>query len=176
MPKQPRTPRERALEAAEGYVMLEMPRHALRALTGVSDDAEDRFELHKLRGEALRLEEEYEAALVAFDKAHSESPDDVSVLLGMAWCYKRSDQLQRAIDVMEQAYRAAPQESIVLYNLACYFALDGNKASSLSWLGRALRMQRSLRKLIPEETDFDQLRHDPDFQLIAGIRKVSDVP
>jgi len=176
MAKHPRTPRERALEAAEGYVMLEMPRHALRTLAGIADDGEDRFELHKLRGEALRLEEEYEAALVAFDKALSESSDDVSVLLGMAWCYKRTDQLHRAIDMMERAYQAAPQESIVLYNLACYFALDGNKASALSWLGRALRMQRSLRKLIPDETDFDGLRSDPDFQFIVGIRKVSDVP
>ena len=69
---------------------------------------------------------------------------------------------------MEEAYHSDPEQPIVLYNMSCYFALAGNKAQSLSWLGRALRMEAGLRKLIDDETDFDGLRDDPDFQLIVG--------
>jgi hypothetical protein len=95
-------------------------------------------------------------------------------MLGMAWCYKRTSQLPRAVAIMEEAYRVAPKEAIVLYNLACYYSLQGNKVKALSWLGRALRMRAELRKLIGDETDFDGLRDDPDFQFIADAHKIVD--
>lgn len=169
-----RTRRERRLEAARGYLMLDMPRHAVRELDAIEDPEKIPFELNQLRGEALKLRGEYEAALAAYNRALAEKPTDLTVLLGMAWCYKRTDQLSRAISAMEQAYRNQPNESIVLYNLACYFALDGNKTQALSWLGRALRMESSLRKLIPNESDFDRLRDDPDFQFVIGAKNTSE--
>lgn len=70
---------------------------------------------------------------------------------------------------MEQAYQASPKQPIVLYNLSCYFSLAGDKAQALSWLGRALRIEPTLRELIPDESDFDPLRNDPDFQFVIGI-------
>ena len=42
------------------------------------------------------------------------------------------------------------------------------KTQALSWLGRALRMDASYRQLIDDESDFDPLRHDPDFQMIVS--------
>jgi hypothetical protein len=56
-----------------------------------------------------------------------------------------------------------------LYNMACYLALDGNREQALSWLGRALRMDKTLCKLVPAETDFDSLKHDPDFQHLLEL-------
>jgi tetratricopeptide (TPR) repeat protein len=150
-----------------------MATHALRELKGIDDPEDSAFDVNRLRGEALQQLGEHEAAIDAYTRALDEKPDDLSVLLGMAWCYKRTDQLQRAISAMEQAYRAAPNEPIVLYNLACYFALAGEKAQALSWLGRALRMRRELRQLIAEETDFDTLRGDPDFQFVANAHHVA---
>ena len=79
---------------------------------------------------------------------------------------------------------------VVLYNIACYYSLAGDKAQALSWLGRALRMEtalrkqmteepefgrKSLRELIPDEPDFDQLRNDPDFQYIANLELTTDL-
>lgn len=175
MSKNARTQRERKLEAARGYLELDMPQHALRELNGIDEPEKCPFAINQLRGEAYRAQGEFHDALRAFGRALAEEPNDLSVLLGMAWCYKRTSQLPRAIAAMEQAYRAKPDEPIVLYNLSCYFALDGNKTQALSWLGRALRMESSLRKLIPDESDFDSLRDDPDFQFIAGMRNASDV-
>ena len=160
--------RERKLEAACGYLELNMPQHALRELDRIADPEAVAFEFYRLRGEALRASGQFDSALEAFAPALAEKPDDLSVLMGMAWCYKRTGQLARAIAAMEQAYRAHPKEPIVLYNLACYFSLGGEKSQALSWLGRALRMESSLRKLVPEEPDFDPLRNDPDFQYVTG--------
>jgi Flp pilus assembly protein TadD len=163
-----RTRRERRLEAARGYLALDMPNQALRELNAIDDPEECPFAAHHLRGEALRQREDYESALDHFQLALGEEPKDLSVLLGMAWCLKRVDRLDDAITTMERAYECAPQEAIVLYNLACYHALAGHKSLALSWLGRALRMEGSLRVLIPEESDFDGLRHDPDFQFVTS--------
>lgn len=159
---------KRLISAAEGYLMLEMPKHALASLDQISGGREVQFSIHCLRGFALRDLKRHDEALRCFEWALTEDPDSADVLLAMAWCYKRTDQLDQAISIMEEAYRVSPRESIVLYNLACYWALAGNKTQALSWLGRALRMDRKLLKLIPEESDFDCLRHDPDFEMIVS--------
>jgi len=176
MARNARARREKLLEAARGYLTLDLPVHALKQLRAIKDPEKCPFAISQLRGEALRQNKEYDAALNAYHRALAEKPTDLSVLLGMAWCYKRTDQLPRAIEAMEDAYRAAPTEPIVLYNLACYFSLAGDKTRALSWLGRALRMNSSLRMLIDDESDFDELRDDPDFQFIAGAHNVSDAP
>lgn len=169
-----RVRREKLLRAAEGYLALEMPEHALASLNEVPEPEQSRYQFHLLRGEALRALARHREALSSLEVAFSEKPDDTSLLMSLAWCYKRTDELPKAIAAMEHAYRTSPKEAVILYNLACYWTLAGNKAQALSWLGRALRMDKDkhLRSLIPDEHDFDRLRHDPDFQ--SMIKSVDD--
>lgn len=164
--------REKLLGAAEGYLSLEMPEHALASLREVPDPEEARFAFHYLRGEALKVLARHAEALESLHQALEEKPDHVPLLLSLAWCYKRVDQLPKAIAAMEQAYRASPKDPLILYNLSCYWSLAGNKAQALSWLGRALRMDLSFRKLIAAEHDFDPLRDDEDFQ--SMLRALDD--
>ncbi|MBQ18752.1 MAG: hypothetical protein CMJ65_16705 [Planctomycetaceae bacterium] len=162
----------RRIEAAEGYLLLEMSERALRELREVEslvdEDSTHCFELTRLRAEAFRQLEDYREGARQFLAAQAMDREDLSVSIGLAWCLKRSDRLDEAIDVMLAAYELHNDEAIVLYNLSCYFALAGDKTNALSWLGRALRMEASLRSLILEETDFDGLRNDSDFRLITG--------
>jgi tetratricopeptide (TPR) repeat protein len=167
---------ERRIDAAEGYLMLEMPEQALRELRMVearvgSDDLM-LGTIARLRGEAYRLQQDYEEGARQFLVAQSEDSEDLEVSIGLAWCLKRSSRLEEAIDVMMAAYQFHDDEPIVLYNLACYFALASDKVRALSWLGRAIRMEASLTELVADEPDFDGLRHDADFQLIVGERTV----
>lgn len=164
----------RRIEAAEGYLLLEMAAHALEELREVESlidgdgDSTHHIEVTRLRGEAFRQLEDYEEGARQFLAAQALDRENLSVSMGLAWCLKRSDRLDEAIDVMLAAYQLHDDEAIVLYNLSCYFALAGDKTNALSWLGRALRMEGSLRALILEETDFDGLRDDLDFRLITG--------
>jgi tetratricopeptide (TPR) repeat protein len=187
----PQRDRQRKLEAACGYIELNMPEHALRELGRIADPESIPLDFNRLRGEGLRALDRFEEALEAYARALAVDPDEISVLAGIAWCYKRTGQLHKAIEAMERAYQSHPKELIVLYNLACYFSLAGEKAQALSWLGRALRMESTLRKQHPEgerssapwgfghlepslreriaeEPDFDPLRNDPDFQYLTG--------
>jgi tetratricopeptide (TPR) repeat protein len=162
-----RSSRDRELAAAEGYIALGMYAHALAALDKIADPEEAAFATNLLRGDALRHLERHDEALIALHLAFDEKPDDVDLLMAMAWCYKRTNQLPRAITSMERAYRIKPKEAVILYNLSCYWSLASNKTQALSWLGRALRMDNDLRRLIDDEPDFDSLRNDPDFLLIV---------
>jgi tetratricopeptide (TPR) repeat protein len=122
-----------------------------------------------LRGDALRAKLDHDQALDCFRQAHELDPESLDAMLGMAWCFKRIDRVDQSIETMRLALQAHPKVPIVLYNLACYYSLAGNKEQALSWLGRALRMNRSIAKLIPEETDFDPLRNDPDFRHLLEL-------
>jgi tetratricopeptide (TPR) repeat protein len=160
---------KRHLRAAEGFLSLGMPDHALDALKQISDPAEATVDLYLLRGDALRAKQEHELALACFQQAHELSSTSLEALMGMAWCHKRLDRLDQSIDCMRQAYQAHPTIPVVLYNMACYYSLAGNKEQALSWLGRALRMSPSLGKLVADESDFDPLRDDPDLKHLLTL-------
>ena len=166
--------RRKQLDAASGYLILGMAERALCELDRIEDARAVTGEFHSLKGEALRQLEDYDAALTAYGRALAEQPTSIDLLMGMAWCYKRIGMVEQAIAATEQAYRVAPQEPILIYNLACYYALNGEKSQALSRLGRALRMDSSLRKLVADESDFDVLRDDPDFQLIINVMDDAD--
>tara|TARA_R110002095_G_scaffold72727_8_gene61891 strand:+ start:11277 stop:11813 length:537 start_codon:yes stop_codon:yes gene_type:complete len=157
---------KRYLNAAEGYLMLEMPEQALRELSRMAPTDNDSERYYRLAGQAQQLTKRYSEALDAYQHAYENDPKNLTTLMGMAWCYKRTNQLPLAISTMEEAYQHHAEEPVVLYNLSCYFALAGDKTNALSWLGRSLRMEPTLMKLIKEETDFDSLRSDKDFQFI----------
>lgn len=169
MPFNPKNTRLRRLGAAEGYLELQMPDHALRELDGLDDPGELTFIACILRGKARLAKLEYHKALDAFRLAHLEKPTDLDALISMAWCLKRIDRLPQAIDTMKLAYQFHKDAAIVLYNMACYYALAGEKENALSWLGRSLRMDRNYLKLIPDESDFDSLRNDDDFQHLLEL-------
>ena len=162
---------EKLLDAARGYLTLEMPNHALRELQKIADQQGVEFECHQLEGEALRQKGEYETALDAFSRAFDLKPHELSVLFGLAWCYKRTGQLPKSIETMQLALESSPEEPIVPYNLSCYYALAGKKSEALTWLRQALKQERSLRKLISEETDFDGIRDDEEFKQL--LRELS---
>jgi tetratricopeptide (TPR) repeat protein len=156
------------LEEVEGYLLLGMPEQALRAIDVIRDTPFDSLDVCQLRAEVLRELGRHQEALDEFEQADERRPDVLGTLLGMAWCLKRLDRLAEALEAMDRAYRRHPREPIVLYNIACYQSLAGEKQLALSWLGRALRMDPELRQLIADESDFDPLRGDPDFQFVIS--------
>lgn len=158
---------KRHFNAAEGYLMLDMSEQALRELACIGATDNDSEKYFCLLGQAQQQAKLFSEALDSFQIAYQKVPENLTTLMGMAWCYKRTDQLLLAIPIMEEAYQYHPDQPIVLYNLSCYFALAGDKTNALSWLSRSLRMESALIKLITEEPDFDSLRSDKDFQFIV---------
>lgn len=169
MPYDPDKIRVRQLRSAEGYLELEMPDHALRELDQIEESSNDVYVISVLRGEALLIKRDHHKSLEQFVRAHLDKPVELLPMLKMAWCFKRIDQLDRAIDTMKLAYQFHKNNPMVLYNMSCYYALSGDKENALSWLGRSLRMDRKYLEMIANESDFDSLRNDPDFQHLLEL-------
>lgn len=166
--------KQRAIEAAQGYLMLDLPDAALRRL-GLFQDSETPAEVEQLRGEAFRQKEDYERALQHYERVTDDAEKNLELQMGKAWCFKRIGRLDKAIESMRAAYRGSPKVAIVLYNLACYYSLAGEKEEALSWLARAFRMDGSLRKLVPRETDFDPIRNDQDFIYLMQLSEPKEI-
>jgi tetratricopeptide (TPR) repeat protein len=159
----------RRLIEAEGYLELDMAEQALAVLDSTSWDAEFQFPAHFLRGLVLRDLERHVEAVDALEAAHRARPDDANVLLALGWCLKRANQLPRAIQALERASQAEPDVALVHYNLACYHALAGECQTAIDGLKRALELEPDLRRLVPDESDFDPVRNDPRFRrLLEG--------
>jgi len=158
---------KRQLDEAEGYIMLKLPHRALEILERRADWATMQFEASFMMGEALRLLERYRDALKPLEIAAKLRPADAGVAIALGWCYKRTHRLAQAIDALERAERENPEDAFLHYNLACYWSLAGNSGKALDELAVALELEPMLRPQIAEESDFDALRGNPDFERLT---------
>jgi tetratricopeptide (TPR) repeat protein len=160
---------ERVCREAEGYLELAMPLQALVALQRhgkrIHADARGSY----LLGETLRLLSRHQEATWAFKRSLQLIPDDIHVRLALAWCLKRSDQLDQAIETLQEAVRIEPGAAILHYNLACYWSLAHNRRRALQHLANALQIDGNFLDFVGDEPDFAPLRHDPLFQNLTGL-------
>lgn len=154
---------------AEGYLELGMPQHALAALARLEMSSSLDGAALYLRGEALRSLECWEEALPWLRAASHQDPDNIHIHLALGWCYKRTGQLRRAIDALENALAVDPSEAILHYNLACYWSLARHKEHALDYLAQAFEIDPNYRDRVHDEPDFDPLRGDPDFQSLTSV-------
>lgn len=159
----------RTIEEAEGYMELGLVEHSLRALQRRGALVHGNGRACYLLGETLRELGRYEDALVPLERSAALMPDDIHVFLALGWCFKRTGQLAKAIDALERAVAVDAGEAILHYNLACYWSLARNRTLALRYLSRALDLDSNYRELIPDEPDFNSLRHDPEFKQLLAI-------
>ena len=158
---------------AEGYLELGLPRQALDALARLGDPTEFEGHAFYLWGEALRELERYVEAVMPLTRAAEIEPNNVHVLFALGWCYKRTGQIDLAINSLEQVLVSKPAEPLVHYNLACYWSLAGDKSRALEFLAQALDIDPQFRELVDDEPDFDTMRQDP---LFAALVQTPSVP
>ena len=122
-----------------------------------------------LRGQGLRLKEDYQAAVIAFHQAVERDPQNVAAFLELGWCYKRLGRIDLAIQALEDGLEVDRDQAILHYNLACYWSLAKNVGLTLVHLAQAFELDESYRDLVSGETDFDGVRNHPEFMLLTSV-------
>lgn len=158
----------RVRREAEGYLELGMPEHALRSLQRRGHIVHGDARACYLLGESLRELHQYREAIFPLKRSLKLIPDDIHVWMALAWCYKRVGRIERAITALEEAIDIEPGEAVLHYNLACYWSLAQDPREALRYLANALEIDGNFRDFVPDEPDFDPLRHNPKFQNITG--------
>jgi tetratricopeptide (TPR) repeat protein len=180
-----RTARQQALREAEGYLDLAMgsgepwpldqrlvvrlARRALTTLERIQHPAGQRAHALYLTGQAYRVMQEHAQAVPPLAAAAELEPENIAIWLALAWCYKRTQRLDLAIDSLENALAVEPRAAILYYNLACYWSLVGNAPVALQYLAQSFDIDPTYREMVAEETDFDPIRDLPDFQSLTSV-------
>ena len=86
--------------------------------------------------------------------------------------YRRGD-IKQALALTKQAYDAAPEDSIVRYNLACFTALSGEKDEALAWLDKAVEGGFYAPRKIASDPDLVSLRGEARYK--AALAKAAEL-
>jgi len=181
---------QRAIERLNAIVRGEEPPNADNYL-GLNDA---HFEAYRDRSWADTIVEAEEAyrALAALTQslseedltdpqrfAHSKNQPLLRSIIGngfahpethLAHLYVERGELERANQLQETAtalLEAIPEErTVARYNLACYYAVSGQKARALTELTAALQSHPDLSEWAKQDSDLDSLRDDPAYQAL----------
>src|SRR5687768_10284440 len=156
--------RQQILREAEGYLDLitvfgskwpcrpdardQVATRVLTTLDRIQNPGGPRGHILFLRGQALRTMERYADAVKPLREAADLEPANFHIRLALAWCYKRVRRLDLAIQALEEAIEADPEQPILHYNLACYWSLAGNVKFACSYLSQAFDLQPDYRDLV----------------------------
>jgi hypothetical protein len=84
--------------------------------------------------------------------------------------YQQGD-YQQALDHTKKAHEVAPTDSRIMYNVACFQAMLGNKDESLSWLEKAVDGGFNAPQQISKDSDLKSLHGDPRYD--AALAKAT---
>lgn len=95
-------------------------------------------------------------------------PDDARAHYMGALMLQRLGEKERAIEWAGRAEDLTPGDPATLYNLACFYAISGERERALDALERTIEGGFGFADWIDNDPDFDDLRDDPRFQAIRA--------
>jgi adenylate cyclase len=116
-----------------------------------------------------RRHEEMKARLASLDviQKHLEiNPHDTRALYVSANQFCNVGELDKGLEMAERALGPDEKEPVVLYNVACFFAMKGDSDRSIELLERAVENGWGDRAWLETDSDLDSLRADARFQAL----------
>jgi adenylate cyclase len=118
-----------------------------------------------------RKHEEMKARLSSLEviQRHLEmNPHDTRALYVGANQFCNVGELEKGQDMAERALGSDEKEPVVLYNVACFFAMKGDNERALDLLERAVHYGWGDRAWLETDSDLDALRDEPRFQALLS--------
>ena len=110
------------------------------------------------------------AALSTLNQHIRLNPHDTRALYFSALNLYRVGEKQRAAELAEQALRQDQDEPVVLYNVACFYVIQGDHERAIELLEKAVALGFGDRAWIETDSDLDPLHGHPRFAaLLARI-------
>jgi len=98
------------------------------------------------------------------------SPRDSAIWINLAYIRRRTQSIDAAVDTLQRAFDANPQDALANYNMACYRAVQHRPEEAIELLKNALHLDPKLKALARAEPDFVGLREVPAFQKLFASR------
>ncbi|MEM7010954.1 MAG: hypothetical protein AAF585_05665 [Verrucomicrobiota bacterium] len=148
---------QKALQAAQGYLELDMPRDAAAELATIPELEHDRVEIVEMKALiALKLDD-WEAGLEAASKLCELQPSRPSGFIHTAYCLHELGRTAEARETLLMGPASLRDEATFYYNLACYNARLDEDEEALQLLDRAFEMDAKLREMARTDPDLQSL-------------------
>ncbi len=133
--------------------------------------AQDARQLRRTASDAFR-QEDWALAAEAYHKVLEEDPGNIRVRVRLAHALHSDGQYDSALNQYLFACRYdGDVRRWALYNIACVYALKGDKRLSLDYLSEAAEEGFRLNKPACEDPDLKSLVEDAEFQRLAELLK-----
>jgi serine/threonine protein kinase/Tfp pilus assembly protein PilF len=116
-------------------------------------------------GEAAATERR---ALQLTEKHIEVHPDDPRALYLGATILARIGEHAKSLDWARRALAIDPEETSILYNVACVYALLGRTEEALGCLGKVMEHGTFYKNWAAKDSDLDSLRSDPRFHALIS--------
>jgi tetratricopeptide (TPR) repeat protein len=145
----------RALQAADGYLFLNLPEEALAEIQAVRDPEGKEPEVLLAQNRVLLHLGRWKEAERLARRAAESHPDREEFTVQRAFALQQMQKAKEALGVLESAPDWIRRTGILHYNLACYEAQLGNKKAAQECINLAFQMNEAMRK---------NAKVDPDLQ------------
>lgn len=115
------------------------------------------------------LQETVHQAALFYSSYLLHNPDDARAHQFYAITLKRLGRLDEAKKEMDKGIKLEPNDLMIIYNAACFYALIGDKTAAIENLNKAIDNGYRNYEYIKHDPDFYSLKKEPDFiALIQG--------
>ncbi|RKX32466.1 MAG: hypothetical protein DRP22_02240 [Verrucomicrobia bacterium] len=110
-----------------------------------------------------RLSRNDQVEIEFLEAVRRRCPRKLDVLHALGDLYTRVGKYQEGLQIDEQLVSSCPSDPFAWYNLACSYALVGNRDGAMSALKRAVDLGYDDFEWAQEDSDLESLRKDPEF-------------
>ena len=119
-------------------------------------------------GRAVEAAATQRRALQLTEKHIEIHPDDPRALYLGAGILARIGDREKSAEWARRALAIDPEETAILYNVACVYALLDRSEDALSCLGKVMEHGAFYKNWAAKDSDLDSLRSDPRFQALLS--------
>ena len=106
-----------------------------------------------------------------FEGLVKKNPNFVDALIPLAEAYTKKGLYRKGLVIDKRLARLKKKDPIVHYNLACSFALVGEKEEAFLALGRAVKLGYHDFEHLKRDPDLKSLHDDPRFKTLTPKKK-----
>jgi tetratricopeptide (TPR) repeat protein len=161
---------QKHIEYASGYLDLKMYQDAGREADEALALAPNSAQAIAIKSAVLWQSNRLKEAEPFVARLAELNPRDSAMWINLAYIRRRTQSLDAAVDTLQRAFDANPQDALAHYNMACYRAVQHRQVEALELLKNAVHLDPKLRAIARSEQDFEQLRDTPTFQKLVNGR------
>ena len=113
---------------------------------------------------APRKKDDIEFEIAFYEKVLADAPDFIEALSAIGDLYTRAGYWQKGLDVDVRLSELRPEDPIVLYNLACSYALLNQTRAALNALSKAVESGYDDFRYLLADRDLENLLKDARVQ------------